>query len=150
MLLKTTDAIKRAEANDILELADDYASDASSSAVGQHALRFAEAEAWQSEQDRPAYAHMCEEFNEVKTFTTRTNAIEETGDLLFTAIRYVNERLEARGDAPVTLTEVLALNFAKLSIPKQGLDANMLPSGAGLTAVRGGSRETMYHRKSNK
>lgn len=67
---------------------------------------------------RDPLAHFMEEVGEVSTFVSRSNAIEEIGDLIFTAIHYVNDELEADDRQKITLLEILAVNAAKLAVPK--------------------------------
>jgi NTP pyrophosphatase (non-canonical NTP hydrolase) len=62
--------------------------------------------------DREPMAHLREELEEVISFTHRENAIEEVGDLLFTALRYVNSLLSE--DAKIHLSEVVTYNNVKL------------------------------------
>lgn len=62
--------------------------------------------------------HFKEEVQEVVGFRSRENAIEEMGDMLFTALRYVNSRLVSVGQERVTVEDVLKTNVAKLERKK--------------------------------
>jgi NTP pyrophosphatase (non-canonical NTP hydrolase) len=62
---------------------------------------------------RTKAAHLAEEYAEVLNFTDRSNAVEEIGDLLYTAMAFINSKLPD-DVKEIDLIEVLACNQRKL------------------------------------
>lgn len=84
-----------------------------------HQTKIDAAVKWSDENDaRGEMTHLCEEFDEVIDFESRENAVEELGDLIFTALRYVNSQLED-SDKTISLAEVLEFNLLKLAYKKK-------------------------------